>query len=42
MTNLAAPVSSIYNGLFWNEVGSRMEVYYRDQKCTQVERPRME
>ena len=36
MTNLAAPISSIYNGLFWNAVDSRMEMYYRGTKVTHV------
>ena len=36
MTNLATPISSIYNGLFWNAVDSRMEMYYRGTKVTHV------
>ena len=36
MTNLAAPISSIYNWLFWNAVDSRMEMYYRGTKVTHV------
>ena len=36
MTNLTAPISSTYNGLFWNAVDSRMEMYYRGTKVTHV------
>jgi len=36
MTNLTAPISSTYNGLFWNAVNSRMEMYYRGTKVTHI------
>lgn len=36
MTNLAAPISSIYNGLFFNAVDNRMEMYFRGTKVSHV------
>ena len=36
MTNLAAPISSIFNGVFWNAVDNRLDTYVRGTKVLHV------